>query len=93
MTLEEILEDVITGDDSLIVPDELQVSDDYMEDNTSVSELSKARLLILKRKLSKIIKLNIALNKFGYGFLNRETGKLERPEEPTDWGKKYHYLS
>ena len=60
MTLEEILEDVITGDDSLIVPDELQVSDDYMEDNTSVSELSKARLLILKRKLSKIIKLNTA---------------------------------
>ena len=57
MTLEEILEDVTAGDDRLIIPDELQVSDDYMEDNTSVSELSKARLLILNRKLSKIIKL------------------------------------
>lgn len=93
MTLEEILEDVITGDDSLIVPDELQVSDDYMEDNTSVSELSKARLLILKRKLSKIIKLNTALNKFGYGYVNKDTEELEEPKVPTDWGKNYHYLS
>lgn len=93
MTLEEILEDVITGDDRLIIQDELQVSDDYMEDNTSVSELSKTRLLILKRKLSKIIKLNVALNKFGYGYVNKDTGKLEEPKVPTDWGKNYHYLS
>lgn len=95
MNIKEILEDVISLDSNMIIPDELILSNNYTENEIfeDTNEFTKMRLSIIKKKISKIIRLNRLLNKFEYGYLDKETGKLINPKNGREFAKNYHYLS
>lgn len=91
--MENILEDVLRLEEEKIFPDELELSETYMEsgDFTESEDISRHQLSSLKHKLGKLVKLNKVLNKFGYGYVDRTTGKLS--DTDGDFSKFYHYLS
>ena len=94
MMTEDILEDVLELENQKIISDELILSDTYSESEMfeTADPISKHELSSLRHKVSKLIKLNKALNKFGSGFVDKETGKLNNNME-ADWEHEYHYLS
>lgn len=94
MMTEDILEDVLELENQKIISDELILSDTYSESEMfeTADPITKHELSSLRHKVSKLIKLNKALNKFGSGFVDKETGKLNNNME-ADWEHEYHYLS
>lgn len=87
--MENILEDVLRLENEKIFPDGLVISETYMESDV----ISNYQLSSIKRKLSKLVKLNKLLNKFGYGYVDRETGKIKDIDDDYEFSKLYHYLS
>ena len=93
--MENILEDVLKLEEEKIFPDELELSETYMESEnfTESEDISNHQLSKLKHKVSKLVKLNKALNKFGYGYVDKVTGQIMDTDNDAEFSKLYHYLS